>query len=419
MNKKTILFLEPKGTILEVVRAAKARGYRIVAFTTDRDLIFKAPQPYRSAAPLIDQVISINSWEQDILPVAELVNELNPVVGVYAGMDPCAVQCAILRERFGLPTTSPDALRTILNKYELRKTLRKAGLSKIQNYHGRQAGKWKKLGKWPFQGATYFKPVHGFFSAFVQRCENIGDFEAAKKKWQDGVISEPPLIRNYLNSRREFHVEEAFDGELLSVEGISKGGEFESIGLLSRILYSKDPVVEMGSCFPYPHPLETRIVDLVRKAHKALNFTDGPTHTEVIVSKTRRVEIIDFNPRFVGADVLQSINNAYGLKIEEALLDFATGHPVTLKKQANEFSCLQYVLPPTISEFEKIDFPRDPEVKFTTQYHDPGDKITSHDKQIDYLGCYLTVKSSFKEAIEKSRALRSQIKINQNLEGVY
>jgi biotin carboxylase len=416
--KAAVLFLEPKGTVLEVIRAAKKRGFRVIVFSSDKNLIFGAPYPYRSATPLIDEVIGVESWENEseILPVVDIIQKDHPIKGVYSGIDPCAALCVTLREKLGLPTPKLEAVSRILNKYELRKVLRELGLSKIKNLHRSEAD---TLTEWPFKGPAYFKPVHGFFSAYVVRCETLDDFKKAKRTWEQGNKSDPLYVKNYLNSVREYHLEEAFDGELLSVEAISHGGNFECLGLLSRILYSKNPIVEMGSCFPYPHPLADKIISLVEKAHKDLGFTDGPSHTEVIVNKDGEIEIIDFNPRFVGADVLQSVNHAYGISIEDALLDWAIGQDFRVQKKDEKFSCLQYVLPPNVSKFESIEFPERPEIKFSTSFMEPGSTINSSNRQLDYLGCYLTVMPTFQEAILKSRALRRHVKINRSLEGAY
>ncbi len=55
---KTIaLFLDPKGTVLEVVRAAKRRGLFIVAAVSDESLLTGAPEPYQSAVSCIDQIL--------------------------------------------------------------------------------------------------------------------------------------------------------------------------------------------------------------------------------------------------------------------------------------------------------------------------------------------------------------------------
>jgi biotin carboxylase len=196
-------------------------------------------------------------------------------------------------------------------------------------------------------------------------------------------------------------------------------GKFQVLGLLSRILYSKNPIVEMGSCFPYPHPQREKIITLVETAHQALGLTDGPTHTEVIVNENGEVEIIDLNPRFVGADVLQSINYAYGIKAQEILLDYALGENPVIDFSENRYSCLQYFFPPEVASLQSVDFPEGTEIKFHSQFIANGSKLSTVNRQIDYLGCYLTVMPSFSEALNRSRELRSQVKINGDQNGVF
>ena len=414
----TVLFLEPKGTILEVVRAAKARGYRVAAIVSDESLLLQAQFPYRSAVSLIDETQRIHSWQDHavIKRILAQLHAVSPIRGIYSGMDHCAVISASLRKDYGLPTTDPAALDLVLDKHRLRKRLCDLGLSQLTTVPGQDADRWTH---WQMKGAAYFKPVRGFFSAYVKRCNSMDDLRAAHAEWREGNESDPDYVKNYLQSQNEYHLEEAFDGELLSVEGFSQGGNFQALGLLSRILYSKNPIVEMGSCFPYPHPLEERIIALVKRAHEELGLSEGPTHTEVIVGSDGRVEIIDLNPRFVGADVLQSINYAFGISIEESLLNYAVGAPLNIAPKHRVYSCLQYILPPAINVFESVEFTHTEDIKFSTTFLKPGARIVSIERQLDYLGCYLTVMPSFASAIERSRSLRSSVKVNGKYEGVY
>jgi hypothetical protein len=207
---------------------------------------------------------------------------------------------------------------------------------------------------------------------------------------------------------------------LLSVEGISKNGKYIPLGLLSRILYSKDPTVEMGSCFPYPHPLADKIIKHVESVLSALEYTEGPSHVELIVGESGRVEVIDLNPRFVGADVLQSINHALGISVEDILLDACLGREVMPAPPAKQYSCLQYVLPSVgTKRFDAIQFPDDENVRFTTSFLKPGTEVQSTERQLDYLGCYLTTRPTFEEALAYSLKLRAQVVINSNLPAAY
>lgn len=414
-----VIFLEPKGAQLEIVREAKRRGFAVAAFVSDPNVLKTLPHPYDSALSCIDAVYAVENWSHtaEVLSLAEDLRRAGKSVrGVYFGLDTCALPGAILRKRFGLPTPEPETIELILDKHRLRARLLELGLSKLRTFPGSEVDGWET---WRVGRPAYFKPVHGAGSMYVERCESLADLRRARQKWQEDASPLPKYVANYLNSKRAYHLEEAFDGELMSVEAIWSRGRFHYVGLTSRILYSKNPTIEMGSCFPYPHPLAEKIVEHVKRAHSAMGFNDGPAHTEVIVSPDGEVEIIDLNPRFIGVDVLQSINFAYGIQIQSALCDWAVGIEPTINPVQAEFSCLQYILPPCPLLFESIEFPNVPEVKFHTTLTRAGTVVYDFARQVDYVGCYLTVLPGYAEAIRRSRELRDRVLINKNLKAAY
>lgn len=414
----TLLFLEPKGTGLEVVREAKRQGYRVVALVCDPTMLSGTPHPYRTAISDIDQTITVKSWDDwsALLSTAEALHKEDPISGVYFNLDATAESATRLREHFKLPAPSRETMALVLDKYRLRQCLRDNGLSSLMSYRGETADSWAK---WPFKGEAYFKPINGSFSAFVEKCASLTDLACARNAWASMGDETPAMLRDYIGRGNGFLVEEAFDGELMSLEGISFGGEYKALGLTSRILYSKNAIVEMGSVFPYPHKLAAEILEFVKKVHKAVGFTDGPSHVELMVDSFGRMEIIDFNARFIGADVMQSINFALGIKVQEALVDFAVGKPSQLSFTQKHFACLQYALPPQALTIEAIEFPKAEDVVFHTAYIQPGQKVESTERQIDYLGCYLTLGSSFEDALSRSRAHREAFIVNGKLKGSF
>ena len=418
MIEETIIFFEPKGTILEVIRLAKKRGFKVVVFTSDFSLVQKAPYPYITALECIDIIINNTNWHDwnSIIKRVDDMHKKCPIKGTYSGVEPTAIINAIIREKYGLPTISHQNIELIINKFALRNKLREIGLSKIQNVHGNVADEWTK---WEFDDSAYFKPIRGFFSSCVQKCRNLDELQVARKKWLDFMSNGNSWIHDYIRSIDEYHLEESFNGELMSVEAYTQAGQFHPLGILSRILFSKNPVVEMGSCFPYPHPLADKIINVVRQAHEKLEITHGPTHTEVIVDDAGEVEIIDLNPRFVGADVLQSINFAYNIEIQELLLDLALGIIPKKINSCKNFACLQYILPPFYGKFLSLNFPTASEIKFSTSLIPINSEIRSKSEQTDVIGCFLTVMPTFEEAIKRSKELREQVLINDCQKGVY
>jgi len=419
MNKKSILFLEPKGAIFQVVKAALDQGYQVIAMTSDLNLITQCPSHYRSFSAEIHETVEVDSWE-NIETVFEKYRDLarrHSIVGVYYGLDAPAKVASIIRQSMKLPTTNPDVFNLILDKFRLRQFLVTSGLSELRCLDKSEIS---KLTFWPFRGAGYFKPRHGAGSLYVKRCHNLNDLKKAIEIFEHGNPEDPKFLKNYIFNDPDYFLEEEIEGELLSAEAISFGGHFTCLGLLSRILYSKDYTVEMGSCFPYEHPRAKEIIEKVQKLHKVLGFTDGPTHVEVIVSKNGRVELIDFNPRFVGADVIQSINHAYAIGIETELLKFAIGKQPEFVKSATNYSCLQYILcPKEVDRFDSLSIPDFDGLEFKTTFLEPGTIIKSKDRQVDYIGCYLTVKPTFRNASNTSQEQRKFVRVNDEFMGVF
>lgn len=413
-----ILFLDPKGTALEVVRASARRGYAPIALVSDPKLLHSASEPYASAIPLLKEIIPIDGWARPGAwegSIAE-VSRKYTIAGVHHTLDACAVPAAEIRARFGLPHTPPETVALALDKRALRSALREADLSSLRSYSQAEAESWKE---WGASGACYFKPIRGSFSAYVRRCASLEDLAAAKRELEEGSEGDPKVLAEYIRSGGGYFLDEEIPGELMSVESLNFRGEHIALGITSRILYSRNPIVEMGSCFPYERPDAERILDFVRKAHAAIGFTDGASHVELIVDPAGRMEIVDFNPRFVGADVLQSINHAHGIRAEELLVDLAVGTRPKFAPTRRAYSCIQYVLCPPVGRFESIRLPKAEEVVFTASFIAPGTTLQSTERQLDYAGCYLTVLPTFKGAIERSLSMRGEVRINGVEHGVF
>lgn len=411
--QKVILFLDPRGTATEVVKAAKAAGWRTTALVSHPDL---ASAECRAA---LDLIADAPDWN-DIPAVKTAADQFlrgAERVGVYFSMDACATAGNLLRQEHRLPHIAPDAMALVIDKRRLRQFLRQKGLSQLGSLDMEQA---EALTSWPFKGAAYFKPVHGVVSAFVTKVSTIAELRDAARSFRDDAHKDPDYVRRYLDrDGRRYHLEESCEGELLSLESLASGGRMQKMGLLSRILYSRNHIIEMGSCFPYPHPKAALIAEKLSAIHQAVGFTEGPAHTELIITRDDQVELIDFNPRIVGADVLWSINFALGIELQKQLLAWAVGENVAIDTEIKGYSCLQYVLPPQALTFASLALPSGSEVRYQKCFVAAGTKVESVERQTDYLGCYLTFMPTFAAAVARSGQLRADVKVNGEWPGSF
>jgi hypothetical protein len=410
----TALFLEPRGTAFEVVHEARRRGYRTVVFSLEAQSLIQLSSAYRGLMESVDDWHVVPSFS-DHATLLSLTRMLGEVAAIYYSLDIAAEPGSYLRAMLGLPATPVQVMHSILNKAELRERLFAQGLSELRSIPAESV---LPATRWPFSGPMYFKPSFGAYSAYVKRCEKIEDLHAAHRAFVQRDGDAPVWLAQHID-RGGAILEEAIEGELMSVEAIFSRGQMQTFGITSRILLSTDSTVEMGSCFPYPHPMAETILEKVRRVYEALLFTEGPTHTEVIVSSDGRIEIIDLNPRFVGADVMQSINFALGAEVQSLLLDWALGKPVAAPLKTFGFSCLQYFLAPQPMKLESLALPVAPEVRFSNRLAEPGNELKPKGRQMDHLGCYLTFDKSYAGAIAHSKELRSHVLVNGKLGATY
>lgn len=420
MLKQCIVFFEPLGTDFEVMKEAKREGYATIAVPTTASVFTQS----HKNSDFIDCIVGFDAPWSDINRIGELINSLREhfdIVGTYSARCATAVVNGYARQLLNLPTTHPEQLTLITNKYRLRKHLKSQGLSRLTVLSQKEA---ELQTSWRFPQAAYFKPVQGAGSLCVYRCLDLADYKESYHKWICAMDRKTAnygeqSIMSHISSANEFFLEEEIEGELLSVESIVDRGNIIHLGLLSRILFSENHIIEMGSCFPYPHPLRDKIIQTVETALLSLNYRHGPTHIELIVSADGQIEIIDFNPRIVGAHVLHSINHAYNIKLESILLDLAIGRRVVLDRKSEKYGCLQYFLPPKgVSHVNSLALPEDSAVPFKCALVDVGNDIRmDEERQTDVIGCYLTVTDSYDFSLEKSHALREQVLINNSLPG--
>jgi biotin carboxylase len=410
-----ILFAQPKGHVLELMKYAKSKGHRTIAVCMSGSAAVLDGSHMRDGI----EVVEVSSWELGE-SVAELLQKLevmgiDRIDGVYTGTDACVLYVAELRGRCGLPTATSESLALVLDKYQMRAALTQSNLSSLDSWASTDA--WS-LSKKIQSKSVYFKPRTGHGSGYVARCDNSEQVASAWQNWSTNAAKFEKWEYDHF-FKNGYFLEFAIDGELLSVEIFFWKGEPTVIGLTSRILLSADPTIEMGSCFPYEHPLKNKIVSKAIEAHRVLGLDYGFTHTEFIVSANGEIEIIDLNPRFVGADVFRSINFAYDTCIEEKLLLWSMGLRPTLRLHPKRTCCLQYLMLPEGVEFRHIDFPIHPNLVFKASFLKPGYRASGVYRYIDYAGCYLVVGKKREEAEATSFSLRSEILINGKTKGVY
>jgi hypothetical protein len=395
---------------MKVVEAAKRKGlFVVVMHSTPID----TTGPYGAGAKLIDLAIEIEDWYDFDELISRLHSALpdGKVVGTYACVEVAIEFESFIRQKAQLPTNTPQQSAFLLDKYLIRKKLYDDGITSLRPLSKQEVD---ALESWPYECAAYLKPVHGGGSLLVTRCRNMRELRVALEAWQQQVDSiEVPFYMDFFNQNNAYFLEPEAIGKLISLEALNCFNTCHVLGLTSRLVLEENPSIEMGAGFPFFHPEFKRIEEKVKNAHAALNYTHGPTHTELMIDADGNIEIIEVNPRFIGSDMLMVINQALDTPIEDVLVDLGLGHDIGSVPRPKKAASLQLMLPPkSLQRFEGITFEQDDDICFLRIMKNKGDVIGSSTRQIDQMVAFIVEGNDHDDAIYRGLKHRRTLKIN-------
>src|SRR5262249_25208924 len=291
--QRFLLLLGIKRSAYLLVEVALRRGLTPVLVTPEVHLFDaeRLPLPFRDARRAC-RCVEVPNWDDHDALLAALrpLDVEGRVVATFANQDEPLIAQALLRQRYGLPTTSAAVLREVMHKRRAREILLRHGLSRLAVVPGAVADRWTE---WPAGKKFFFKSCFGSGKRGVAGpLDSLEGLAVARADWQHSAAYCNAINHRFLHrDRGEYYLEEAFLGSLpLSVEGLWQGGRFHVLGIWSRFLdWPASNLQEMGGVFPWPHPQKGRIVELVEASHRALGLSPdaGATHTEVLVRDDR------------------------------------------------------------------------------------------------------------------------------------
>lgn len=357
--------------------------------------------PFRVPDGLVDETVPLPAWS-DATTVRAVLDDLcarYEIAGTYAAFEATLPWDAELRARAGLPGNDPAAVRALLDKAAVRDRLRAAGLTGLRSTTLTAA---LRSDSWDFPGAAVLKPAHGTGSALCFTVSSPAALRAAAGRIRhDGPAS--PLTRDYvLGGRRpggtpatdRFVLEQRAEGELLSVESLVHGGTVHTVGLTGRYVLAADRVVEQATVFPYAHPRQAEITAAAHAYHRALGFTHGPTHLEVMVPEDGPVELIDFNPRAAGVAAVPTFSLVFGTPYERLLTDLGCGRApdtAALRPTGRCAADTWLLPPPGTTRLRDVGFP--PEALLPRLLQEPG-PLSGRSDQLDTVAMFVLAAGS-------------------------
>lgn len=395
---KTIMILGASILQLPAIKKAKEMNLNVVAVDMNPNAIgFKEDGVIKEIISTIDT--------PSVLEVAKK-RQIDGVMTLASDMPMRTV--AVLSHEMGLVGISEDTAFKATNKAAMRDALKKRGVP-IPLYY-RVSNKEDYLSAvCNIQSAGYkciVKPADNSGSRGIDLLKDYsiatinGAYEYSKKYSRSGDLL----------------VEEFMEGPEVSVETLALDGEVHVIQITDKITTQAPYFVEMGHTQPscLSKNMQKKIREVAIAANLAIGITNGPSHTEIKVTKDGP-KIVELGARLGGDNITTHlVPLSTGVDMVECCIRIALGGQPDIQQKFEKGSAIRYFKTKEgkikdiigIQEAERVSG-----IKQISIIHNIGEVIGEIKSSDDRAGFVIAQGGSAKEAVKNCEYAQNMINI--------
>lgn len=323
---KKIMILGAGILQLPAIRKAKDMGHIVIAVDMDSNAVgFKEAD--------ISHVISTIDIE-GVLNVAKEY-EVDGIMTLASDMPMRTV--ATVSKELGLVGITEDTALKATNKVMMRKALKEYGVPIPCFYHVSNEKEY-------LYAVQMIKDKR--YRCIVKPADNAGSRGVnLLRDYKEKTICEAYRYSKSFSRSGDLVVEEYMEGPEVSVETLSVDGECHVIQITDKLTTNAPYFVEMGHNQPSCLPVEvrSRIVNMAKAANKAIGITDGPSHTEIKVTKDGP-KIVELGARLGGDNITTHlVPLSTGVDMVESCIKIALGEEPDMEPKFQKASAIRYM----------------------------------------------------------------------------
>lgn len=322
---KKIMILGASILQLPAIEKASEMGLGVIVVDMNSDAVgFKVPGVVKEVISTIDTPAILEAAKR---------HQINGIMTLASDMPVQSV--AVVSRELGLVGISEDTALKATNKAFMRDALREARVP-VPLY-------FRVRGKDAFKEAVESIRNAGY-KCIVKPADNSGSRGVNLLREDANLDVAYGYTVQYTRSG-EVVVEEFMDGAEVSVEALAVNGEIHIIQITDKLTTGAPYFVEMGHSQPSQLNEETResIRSIAIAANKAIGIQDGPSHTEIKITKDGP-KIIELGAR-LGGDCITThlVPLSTGINMVECSIRIALGEKPNLKAKWSKGSAIRYL----------------------------------------------------------------------------
>ena len=364
MQNKKIMILGASILQLPAIQQAKAMGYRVVAVDMNPDAIgFREEGIEKEVISTIDIPAVVEAAKR---------HNIDGVMTLASDM-PMRSVAAVARE-LGLVGISDDTALKATNKAVMRQALKEHNVPVPKFFKVSDKQAYDQAVK-QFDCAFIVKPADNSGSRGIFMIEDLSDSQTIAQAYE---------YSRQFSRNGDVVVEEYMSGPEVSVETLTVNGQCHVIQITDKLTTGAPHFVEMGHSQPTKHSEETaqRIRQVAIAANKAIGITNGPSHTEIIIT-AEGPKIVELGAR-LGGDCITThlVPLSTGVNMVACCIKIALGEEPDVLPKFCKGSAIRYFQQKagTVTRIEGIADAQNIEgVKQISIVHGVGETVTEID----------------------------------------
>lgn len=323
-------------------------------------------------------------------------NEIDGVI--TPATDYGVLSAAYIAQHMNLPGLDNHVAKAVKDKYVVRRTLWENKIDDISQFY--EIDKIDKLQgiRSSLQYPLMVKPCDGSGSKAVRRVDDFGQLKIACDEAIQVSLVGKALIEDYII------------GAEYGVESFVHHGQVYILGVMGKNMASPPDYAELGHYMPSNLDIEEKVREVIKTAVKALKINFGSVNFDLLITKDKRVCIVDVGAR-MGGNLIGShvIPLGSGIDYLENLVKAAVGDPVDLRQWRAGLNIATRLL--ALSPGRVVGLPNF--VGIEQKYHakiyhllNVGDVINQYHNNLDGCGYVIVTANTIEEAQQRAEKVR-------------
>ena len=345
-SSKTILFIEPYGATLSLLKHGVSRGYEIIILTAETDLRM-VPEAIKNVAALTIHIDTADA--EAVLHCVVMLQALWTIHAVVPGFEYFVPLAARVSEFLHLPGIPYAKVMQLRRKDVMRMKLQEANML-IPRFHVVKSIRELDEALKDITFPAVCKPVDAAGSVYVRKVMNKTEAQLAALP----ILKGEKILWGHTLSR-DLLIEEYIDGKEFSLEGVIQNGNILHFSVTEKFVADQIEFIEIGHVVNPPLDIAVRknLEQYVEQVLCVLGADHCPFHAEVRV-RNGQPFLMEVAARLAGDKIGDLINLSCGINYFDYVYASYLGEQLPNIVRSDETAGVRFFYRPDVEQYTRI-----------------------------------------------------------------